>query len=165
MPTRSTPFIPTLQGFAAYDFNFLNNDIQQLYAVNYPQSYIGVSLVFPLVHGGKRFLNIKQAKWQIKKADLDIANVQNNISAQYAQAKASYNSALAEYQALKENLDLASEVYKIIQLQYRSGVKAYLEVITAETDLRSAQINYYNSLYQLLSSKIDLQKALGTIKY
>lgn len=158
-------FLPTLQGFAAYDLNYLNNSISELYKVNYPQSFIGVSLVFPLVHGGKRWMNIRQAKWQIKKSDLDIANLQNNIHAQYAQVQATYNSSMAEYLALKENLNLAKEVYKIIQLQYRSGVKTYLEVITAETDLRSAQINYFNSLYQVLSSKIDLQRALGQLKY
>ena len=158
-------FLPTLQGFAAYDLNYLNNSISQLYAINYPQSYIGISLVFPIVHGGKRWVNIRQAKWQIKKADLDITNLKNNINAQYAGVQAAYSSSMAEYLALKENLDLAKEVYKIVQLQYRSGVKAYLEVITAETDLRSAQINYFNSLYQVLSSKIDLQKALGQIKY
>ena len=110
-------------------------------------------------------MNIRQAKWQIKKSDLDLANLQNNINAQYAQVLAGYNSSMAEYLALKENLGLATEVYKIIQLQYRSGVKTYLEVITAETDLRSAQINYFNALYQVLSSKIDLQRALGQIKY
>jgi outer membrane protein len=60
---------------------------------------------------------------------------------------------------------LAKEVYEILRLQYRSGIKAYLEVITAETDLRTAEINYYTSVYQLLASKIDVQKALGQIVY
>jgi outer membrane protein TolC len=66
---------------------------------------------------------------------------------------------------LKENLSLASEVYDVIQMQYRSGVKAYLDVITAESDLRTAQINYYNALYQVLASKIDVMQSLGNIKY
>jgi outer membrane protein TolC len=66
---------------------------------------------------------------------------------------------------LKENLDLAREVYDVINLQYRNGVKTYLEVITAETDLRTARINYYNALYQALSGKIDVQQALGQINY
>jgi len=52
-----------------------------------------------------------------------------------------------------------------IELQYRSGVKAYLELITAETDLRNAQSNYSDALYQVLSSKIDVQKALGIVQY
>jgi hypothetical protein len=44
-------------------------------------------------------------------------------------------------------------------------VKAFLEVINAETDLRTAQINYYNALYEVLSSKIDVAQALGNISY
>ena len=87
------------------------------------------------------------------------------MNTQYVQAMASYKSNLANYLSLKDNLALAKEVYDIIQLQYRSGIKTYLEVINAETDLRSAQINYYNALYQLLASKIDVQKALGQINY
>jgi len=66
---------------------------------------------------------------------------------------------------LKDNLLLAQEVYNTIQLQYKSGIKNYLEVITAETDLRSAQVNYTNALYQVLSAKIDLEQALGLISY
>jgi len=158
-------FLPSLSGYAAYDFNYLNNSASDLYKVNYPESYAGITLAIPLVHGGKRWMNIHQAKWQLKKADWDIADLENNINAQYAQAQAAYNSSLADYTALRENLNLAQEVYTIIERQYRSGVKTYLEVITAETDLRSAQINYFNSLYQLLSSKIDLQRSLGQIKY
>ncbi|HLX93246.1 MAG TPA: TolC family protein, partial [Puia sp.] len=72
---------------------------------------------------------------------------------------------LIDYNILKENLGLAREVYNTVELQYRSGVKAYLDVITAETNLRVTQVNYINALFQLLSSKIDVQKSLGTITY
>jgi len=158
-------FIPILAGFADYNLNFLNNSASELYKVNYPSSFAGVTLAFPLVHGGKRWMAIKQAKWQLKKTDWDLADLQNNINAQYAQAQANYLSSLANYTALKENMALAQQVYNTIQLQYRSGVKAYLEVITAESDLRTSQINYFNALYQVLSSKIDLQRAMGQLKY
>ena len=158
-------FIPVLAGFADYNLNYLNNSASELYKVNYPSSYAGVTLAFPLVHGGKRWMAIRQARWQLKKTDWDLSDLQNNINAQYAQAQAEYISSLANYTALKENMNLAQQVYKTIQLQYRSGVKAYLEVITAESDLRTSQINYFNALYQVLSSKIDLERALGQIKY
>lgn len=158
-------FIPTVAGFADYNMNFLNNSISDLYKTNYPSSYAGLTLAFPLVHGGKRWMAIKQAKWQLRKTDWDLTDLENNINAQYAQAQAAYLSNLANYSALKENLSLAQQVYNVIQLQYRSGVKTYLEVITAESDLRTSQINYYNALYQVLSSKIDLQRALGQLKY
>lgn len=62
-------------------------------------------------------------------------------------------------------MDIANEVYGIIDLQYRAGIKTYLEVITAQSDLRTSQINYYNALFQLLAGKIDLQRSLGQLKY
>ncbi len=59
-------------------------------------------------------------------------------------------------------MELAKEVYDVINLQYRSGVKTYLEVINAESDLRTARINYYNALYVLLSSQDRCTKSIGT---
>jgi outer membrane protein TolC len=96
---------------------------------------------------------------------LDLINLKNAVNAEYAQAMASYKSNFATYQSLKENVVLAQEVYDVLQLQYKSGIKTYLEVITSETDLQNARINYINSLYQLLSSKIDVQKSLGQLNY
>ena len=91
--------------------------------------------------------------------------MQSSINTQYTQALANYKSNLNNFQVQKENLKLAKDVYSIIELQYKSGIKAYLDLITAETNLRSTQVNYLNALYQVLISKTDLQKALGTIKY
>lgn len=158
-------FLPSVQGFAAYNMNYLNDDATKLYNANYPNSYAGITIAVPLVAGGKRWMNIRQAQWQLKKADWDLTGMESNINAQYAQALAAYNSSLAAYNAVKENLDLARDVYNTIQLQYKSGVKTYLEVLIAESDLRTTQINYYNALYQVLSGKVDLQKATGEIKY
>ncbi|MCW3124549.1 MAG: TolC family protein [Bacteroidetes bacterium] len=158
-------FIPILAGFADYNMNFLNNNFGDLYNKNYPSSYAGVTLAFPLVRGGKRLMGIRQAKWQLRKTDWDLTDLQNNINAEYAQAEAAYMGSLANYTALKENMTLAQQVYNTIDLQYRSGVKTYLEVVTAESDLRTAQINYYNALYQVLSGKIDLQRASGQLKF
>ena len=35
--------------------------------------------------------------------------------------------------------------------------------MTAESDLRTSQLYYLNALYSLLSAKLDVQQALGTI--
>ena len=149
----------------AYNSNFLNNSFSKLYNQAYPNSYAGLTLAFPIFQGGKRKYEIKQAQWQLKRTDLELANIKNSMNTEYYSALANYKANLANYFALKENVLLAQEVYDVIQLQYRSGVKTYLEVITSETDLRTAKINYFNSLYQVLSSKIDVQRSLGDIRY
>ena len=158
-------YLPNVYASGAYNFNFQNDQFSKLYNTNYPQSYALLTVALPLFQGGKRKYNIEQAEWQLKSTDWAMINLKNNINSQYAQALAVYKSSLASYLALKENLDLAREVYDVINLQYRNGVKTYLEVITAETDLRTARINYYNALYQALSGKIDVQQALGQINY
>ena len=100
----------------------------------------------------------------MKRTDWDLIALKQSVNSQYSQALETYKSNLANYLALKENVDLAKEVYDLIQLQYKSGIKTYIEVVTAEADLRTAEINSINALYQVLSSKVDVEKALGNIK-
>lgn len=158
-------YLPDVYAFGNYNLNFLNNQFSKLYNQTYPNSYLGLTLSLPIFQGGKRLQQIKQAELQITQVDNSITSFKNHINTQYQQALSTYKSNLYNYYSLKENLQLANEVYDVIHLQYRSGVKTYLDVITAETDLRTAQINYYNALYQVLSNKIDVEQALGKIIY
>jgi outer membrane protein len=158
-------YIPSLSLIGNYSFNFYNNNVAQLYAQNFPSSYLGLGLSVPIFQGTKRTQEIKIAELQLERLNYDEVTLKNQVNSQYALALASYKSNLNEYQILRDNLEMAREVYNTIQLQYRSGVKAYLDLITAETDLRTSEVNYTDALFQLLSSKLDVQKALGTIKY
>ena len=158
-------FFPSLSANGAYNINYLSNDFGKLYNQSFPNSYAGLTLAFPIFQGGKRKYNIRQAEWQLKRTDLDIISLKNSVNTEYTTALANYKSSLSNYQAVKENVLLAQEVYDVINLQYRSGIKTYLEVVNAETDLRTSQINYFNALYQVLSSKIDVQRSLGELKF
>jgi len=158
-------YLPSVSANAAYNLNFQNNNLGKIYSNNFPNSYVGLTLGVPIFQGGKRKANILTASLELQRNEYDIISLKNNVNAAYSQALAVYKSNLTNYLTLKENVALAKEVYDVIQLQYRSGVKTYLEVITSETDLRTAQINYYNALYEVLSSKIDVQKELGQINY
>jgi outer membrane protein len=158
-------FVPTVSLFGGYTINYQNNSLPALYNQNYPSSYIGLQLTFPLFEGGKRIQQIRQAQLQVDRFDFDLQSLTNSINTQRATALAHYRGSLNSYTVLTENLDLARQVYHTIQLQYNAGTKSYLEFITAETDLRTAQVNRINALYELLVSKLDLQKALGTVSY
>jgi outer membrane protein len=158
-------FLPNVSAFGNYNLNFLNNQFSKLYNRTYPNSFVGITLSLPIFQGGARLQQIKEAQFEITQVDNNIESLQDSINVEYQNAMASYKSTLYNFFTLKENLSLANDVYNVVRLQYRSGVKAYLDVITAESDLRTAQINYYNALYQVLSSKIDVEQALGTIKY
>jgi outer membrane protein len=158
-------YLPSLSANGAYNLNYQNNAFSKLYDVNYPNSFAALTLSFPIFQGGKRRADIQAAEWELERNKLDLISLQNNVNVEHAAAIASYKGNLANYIALKENVALATEVYDVIELQYRSGIKTYLEVINAESDLRTAQINYYDALYNVLASKIDVEKALGLINY
>ncbi|NIJ54955.1 TolC family protein [Dyadobacter arcticus] len=158
-------YLPNISLNGAYNLNFQNNQFAELYNKNYPNSFGLLTLSLPLYQGGKRKANTRQAELLVKRLDWDIKGLQNNVNSEYASSLANYKGYLTNLLAQKENVDLAREVYDVIQLQYKSGIKTYLEVVTSETDLRLARINYYNALYQVLASKIDVQKALGQLNY
>ncbi|MCW3463655.1 TolC family protein [Chitinophaga nivalis] len=156
-------YLPTVSAFVNYAFAYQNQEFAQLFSHNYPNSLLGVKLSLPIFQGGKRTHNIRIAEFQLQRSQWDFANLRNQINTQYTQAMATYKSNLNDYYTLKENVQMAQDVYNMLQLQYKEGIKTYLEVLVSETELRSAQLNYYNAMYQVLSSKIDLQKALGTL--
>ncbi len=156
-------FLPSLSATGAYNLVYLSNSFGSLYNNVYPNGYVGLTLNLPIFQGNKRLQNLSKARLEVDRADLDIINSKNTINTEYVQALAAYKSNYAAYQLLKQNVTLAGEVYHVVSLQYREGIKTYLDVIVAQSDLRTAELNYYNALFQLLSSKIDLQKALGIL--
>jgi outer membrane protein len=158
-------YIPTLSAFGYYNLIYQNDEFSKLVNRSFPNSYIGLGFAWPLFQGGKRMWNIRQANLQLKRNEVEMTDLKNSINTEYSQAMATYKSNLSDFYAQKENLGLASDVYNTLTLQYKSGIKTYLDVIIAETELRATQLNYYNSLYQVLSSKIDVEKALGTLSY
>jgi outer membrane protein len=157
--------LPNLSLYGAYILNYQNNKFSELYDNKYPYSYVGATLAFPIFQGGKRISKIQEQKWTSKRLDWSLKNLQNVLNAEYTRALASYKSNLATYLAQKENVGLAKEVYDVIQLQYKNGIRPYLDVTIAETDLRTTRINYFNALYSVLASKMDVQRALGQINY
>jgi len=158
-------YVPSISAFGNYNLGYLNNDFIKTYSNSFTNSNIGIQLAMPIFQGNKRVYQIRQAELQSKRVDWDMVLLKSRVNTQYTQAIALYKGNLYNYYSLKENIVLADDVYKTLNLQYRSGIRTYLDVIIAESDLRTAQLNFYNALYQLLQSKLDVQKALGTIQY
>jgi len=156
-------YVPSLSGFYNYGFNYQNQELGSLYNQNFPSSVIGLKLTVPIFLGGKRTQEIKKAQLQERRVELDIENTKNQINTQYEQAMATYKANLNDLNTSKANVEISKQVYNTIKLQYDEGIKTYLDLTTAETELRTTQINYLNSLYSLLSSKLDVKQALGTI--
>jgi outer membrane protein TolC len=156
-------FLPSLSAFANYNSVYQNNEVSEQYRTRFPNSYTGIQLGLPLFTGFRRTQNLRRARLQNTRLDEDISNTRNTINTEYATALATYKGYYTEYQLGKRNLEASKEVYDVINLQYREGIRAYIDLIVAQTTLRTSQLNYYTALFQVLGSKVDLLRAIGQL--
>jgi len=158
-------FLPTLSGFFNYTYEYESNTFSDLFATSYPYSSFGLTLSIPIFTGFSRLENIHKAKLQEQILDWDQVSLKSEIYSQYTTALANYNSNLYSFKVMRDNVRMAKRVYFVVELQYKQGIVAYLNVITAQSNLITSETGYINALFQTLSSKIDLQKAMGDIRY
>jgi len=157
-------FLPTVSAFGNFNLVNQNDHFNQLFNRNFPNSVIGLTLSLPVFQGNKRIYNMRRAALTIKRSTQDEIQLNNIIQTEYVQALGTYKSYLNQYQLNTKNVSIALHVYKVVLLQYQQGIKPYLNLIQAETDLRTSQLNLLNSLFELLSSKLDVQVASGTLE-
>jgi outer membrane protein TolC len=156
-------WLPTVGAFFNYEDEFENNSFGKLFNQSYPFSYEGLTLSWPIFTGFARVNNVKKARLQYDLLDWQEVALKSQIWNDYTTAMAAYKSNLYNLDISRDNVGLARETYDIVELQYLQGVIPYLNVITAESNLITSELTYRTSLFQVLSSKIDLQKAMGNI--
>jgi len=156
-------FLPTVSAFYNNYLQYEDNNASQLFNTSYPYSYFGLSFNIPIFTGFSRLENIHKSRLQEDILNWSEINLRSQIYTEYTTALANYKSNMYNWKMLRDNVTKAKNVYTIVELQYKQGIVAYLSMIVAESNLISAEIGYTNALFQLLSSKIDLEKAMGDI--
>ncbi len=160
-----TSFLPTVSAFYNYDLAYENNRMSDLFSNSYPSQLLGVSISIPIFTGLSRVHSLRRAKLQEEVLNWSEVDLKSQIYSEYTSGLAAYKSNLYNLRLLQQNVNLAKRTYFVVSLQYKQGIVAYLNVITAESNLISSEISYLNALFNTLSSKIDLQKAMGNITY
>ena len=158
-------FLPTVSAFYNYNLAFENNNFNNLLGTSYPSQLVGLSFSIPIFTGFYRLNNLHKARLQEQILDWNEKDLKSQIYTEYTTALANYKGNYYNLQLLQKNVALSKRVYFVVTLQYRQGIVPYLNVITAESNLITSEICYLNALFNVLSNKIDLQKAMGNISY
>lgn len=156
-------FLPTLSAFYNYAYEYESNSFSNLFNKAYPYSYFGLSFSLPLFTGLSRVENLHKSSLEEDILDLSELNLKSQIYKEYTTALGNYKSNLYNWRLLKDNQTRAKNVYRIVSLQYAEGIIPYLNLIVAESNLITAEIGYINAFFQLLSSKVGLEKAMGEV--
>jgi outer membrane protein TolC len=129
----------------------------------YNYSNYGLSLSMPLFGGLQNHHKLQQEKINMQKINNNFTFLKSNIDYEIAEAGTMYENAMKDLHAQEQNIELASKVARVTKIKYEQGVGSNLEVVQAEDDLRQAQTNYYNSLYNAVIAKVDLDRAYGKL--
>ncbi|MEY3965769.1 MAG: hypothetical protein RL263_938 [Bacteroidota bacterium] len=161
--------LPRLVGFYQHqentqrpEFNFFKD--QSSLTINnswVPSDVVGLQIQWTLFDGLNTASKIREVKYKTDKAKTDLAAFSNAAFAEALNAQKTYINQLDQAASQKQNMDLAQEIYKMANLKFAEGVGSSLEIVQSETELKNAQINYLNALYDLVVAKIDYQKSLG----
>ncbi len=157
-------YLPSLSAFGNASYQFQNNSFRDLYKTDFPIALIGLQLNIPIFSGFQRANRVKQAQYTLEKSGNDLINAKNSINFDIQNSTTNYANSIASLENQKRNLELANEVLRVSKVKYEQGVGSSIEVTQGQTSLKEAENNYINALYQALISKVDIQKATGSIK-
>lgn len=124
---------------------------------------VGLSLQVPVFDGFRRKYQVQQGRIAQQTIEKGFETLRQSIDLQDVQSRTSLINALDVLDNQQANLTLATDVARVTRIKFNAGVGSNLEVITAETDLRSAQTNYYGAIYDVLVAKVDRDKATGEL--
>lgn len=124
---------------------------------------VGLILQIPVFDGLRKKYEIQQARIAVESANNGFKILKQTIDLQLRQSSTNLQNALQVMQAQQESLILAQDVARVANIKFQEGVGTNLEVVTAETELRQAQTNYYGAVYDAIIAKVDVQKANGSL--
>jgi len=160
-------FLPKLVGFYQHqqmtmrpEFNFFESNLTP--NNNWiPSDLFGLQVQWTLFDGLNAQSKIREVQYKIDKAEVDLKSFENAASMEWKNAQNTYNVQLQQAALQKENMDLAQDIYNKTQIKFQEGVGSTLEMTQAESELKNAQVNYLNAVYDLVLAKIDYHKAIG----
>ncbi|NGP89117.1 TolC family protein [Fodinibius halophilus] len=126
---------------------------------------LGFTLSLPIFQGFERSSNLDIA--QIERKDIKeqqraaVRSAKNEIQS----ARESLNQALETAPARQQALELAQEGYQRAQARLENGMGSQLDVTNAELQLREAEANYAQMVYNYLSAKAQYDQAIGMVPF
>lgn len=117
----------------------------------------------PIFDGFQKLAMANQQKLVIRKNENNINTIRNTINYQLQTSSVNYANAFSSLQLIKENVKLAEEVVKEVNMRYTNSIATYQEVIDAENTLKETEFNYLQSLYTFLLAELDWKKANGKL--
>ena len=156
--------IPTVAAFGSFSKNAQRSSFNFFGKGDwFTTSLIGLKISVPIFDGNRKNALIQQSRYELQKTQNNIEQLKQSIDYDVAQSRIKMTSALLTMDNQKQNTVLAENVYNTTKKKYEQGLGSNQEIYNAQTELKAAQNNYYSSLYDAITAKIDWLKAAGKL--
>lgn len=126
-------------------------------------SYIGLNISIPIFNGFSTRSKISKARLELQQSQNQLEDLKISIDNDVVVARNSFATATATMDFQKKNMELAELVYNQTKKKYEIGTGSSTEINAAQTDLKTAQTNYIQALYDAIIARVDLLKAVGKL--
>lgn len=158
-------YVPTVSLNGAYSRNAQRNSFNffKRHEDWFTSTNIGVRIDVPIFDGFSRDSKVQKAKLELEKTRTQKVDLENNITNEIQTARIKLSDALLTMNEQQKNMQLAEQVYNQTKIKYENGLGSNLEITNAETDLKTAQNNYFSALYDAIIARVDFLKATGKL--
>lgn len=126
---------------------------------------LGLSVQLPIFQGFRRDANIQMTKIQIKDLQLQSFQTQRTATKEVLAAQESINEVYQTLKARSKALEQASIGYERATARNKAGVGSQQEVTDADLQLRQAEINYSQTVFNYLIAKARYDQAIGRVPF
>lgn len=156
--------LPSLVAFSTYSKNAQRTQFDFFNKGDWFTTFIvGLKLNVPIFDGFARKARLENARLELQKTNNQLDQMKQMMDMEVTQFRRNMTNAILTADAQRENLQLAERVYQTTKKKYEQGLGSNQEIYNAQTELKVAQNNYYGSLYDAISAKIDYLKATGKL--
>jgi outer membrane protein len=150
--------LPTLAGFMQHQQQALRNDFTffQSGQAWYPSTLWGLKLTIPIFSSGMRVSQINQAKFEVKKLENNLEQLDAALKLQFMQAKLNFEMALTSLGLEEKNVASSKIILHNTQVKFQEKMVSSIEFSQAQNQYLMAQANYINAAYKLLIAKNEL---------
>ncbi|MFN8289001.1 MAG: TolC family protein [Chitinophagaceae bacterium] len=129
----------------------------------YTLSTINLNVSIPIFNGFLTKSRIQEARIEVEKVNNQLDALKLWIDNDVEAARNNYRNAIATMDFQKKNMELAEKIYQQTKKKYEVGTGSQIEIVQAQTEMKSAQTNYVSALYDAIIAKVDFLKATGKL--
>jgi len=155
---EKTKYLPTISAF--YNYQDKTNKASFDFTINH---IIGVNLNMPIFSSFQRNATVQQARLELEKSMNNKILFENSLTMQLSVANNNYHNALDKYEVTGQNAKLSRNVFENMSKKYKIGMASSMELTMANNTFLQSQSDNISALYELLTSKIELEKILNEL--